>query len=206
MKNGWSIKQLHRMIVLSATYQQQSLDHANGKKIDPENVLLWKSNRRRLDFESMRDALLRVSGRFDPTLGGPSTRDILGGNANRRTMYGYLDRLNVPGLYRTFDFPHPDATSPQRDETTVAPQALFLMNNVFVRDCATVMLRRPEVLNAKEPSAKVDVLYQLCYGRSPTMREREIALAYLSAPNEPGRSWEAFAQALMLTNEFVYVD
>src|SRR5262249_36517138 len=137
----------------------------NPPSVDPDNRLLWKANRRRLDFEATRDALLAVAGRLDRSIGGPSGKDFTARQATRRTVYAYLDRLNVPGLFRTFDFPTPDATSPQRDVTTVAPQALFLMNNPFVLECARNALRRPEIAAVKALDARVDRLHRLCYGR-----------------------------------------
>src|SRR5207302_4061017 len=149
MDNGWSIKKMHRLILLSQVYQQESSDRPECQSADPDNRLLWKMKRQRLDFETTRDALLAVSGRLDRHLGGPSAKEILSPQAKRRTVYAYLDRLNVPGLFRTFDFPNPDATSPQRDTTTVAPQALFMMNNPFMLECARALVRRPEV--ASEP-------------------------------------------------------
>ena len=143
MDDGWSIKALHRRIMLSATYQQQSDDRPEARAIDPENALYWRMNRRRLDFEATRDALLAVSGRLDGRIGGPPMPGLTGPDANRRTLYGFIDRLNLPGLYRTFDFPDPNATSPKRDQTTVAPQALFLMNHPFAIDAARAILAPP---------------------------------------------------------------
>ncbi|HMF17338.1 MAG TPA: PSD1 and planctomycete cytochrome C domain-containing protein, partial [Gemmataceae bacterium] len=136
MDDGWSIKKLHRRIMLSQAYQQKSDDRPECLAADPDNRLLWKMNRRRLDFEAMRDALLAVGGKLDRRIGGPSVSNITAPGSTRRTLYGHLDRLNLPGLYRTFDFPSPDATSAQRDLTTVPQQALFMMNNPFVLECA----------------------------------------------------------------------
>ena len=100
--------------MLSAAYQQASDERAECRRVDPENTWLWKMNRRRLDFEATRDALLAVAGRLETTLGGPPVKEISEPAATRRTIYGYIDRLNLPGVFRTFDFPNPDATSPQR--------------------------------------------------------------------------------------------
>ncbi|MFO0966890.1 MAG: PSD1 and planctomycete cytochrome C domain-containing protein [Gemmataceae bacterium] len=205
VENGWSIKKLHRLILLSATYRQQSKDRPEAKKVDPENVLLWKMNRRRLDFEAMRDALLAVSGRLDAKIGGPSVKDVLSPGNRRRTLYGFLDRLNVPSVYRTFDFPSPDASSPGRDVTTVAPQALFFMNNPFVRENAKGLLARKEVAAEKETAAKVARLYRLLYGRAPGKRETALAREFLGTTPAAG-VWEEYAQALLLANEFVFVD
>src|SRR5439155_9917826 len=113
-----------------------------ANSLDPENRLLGQANRRRLDFEAARDALLAVAGRTDAKIGGPSARDLLAPASTRRTLYGFVDRLQVPGLYRSFDFLSPDATSPQRDTTTTPPQALFLMNSPFVAECSRQLARR----------------------------------------------------------------
>jgi hypothetical protein len=205
MENGWSIKRLHRLIVLSATYQQRCDDRRYCRRIDPENTLLWKMNRRRLDFEATRDALLAVSGRLRPTVGGPSVKDIFAPTALRRTLYGYLDRLNVPGLYRTFDFPSPDATSPQRDATTVPQQALFLMNNPFVIECARRTLTRPEIAGDKDTKSRVQRLYFLLYGRAANASEEQVAQNFLGAAPTV-QSWERYVQGLLLLNEFCFID
>jgi hypothetical protein len=204
MESGWSVKKLHRLILLSAVYQQRSDDRPDGRRADPDNALLWKMNRRRLDFEATRDALLAVSGRLDRTVGGPPAKDLLGPSANRRTLYGFLDRLQVPGLYRTFDFPSPDATSPQRDATTVPQQALFLMNSPFVQECARKLLQRPEVAAEKDAAPRVERLYRLAYGRTPTAEEVGLAREFLR-DGQP-TAWERYAQALLLANEFAFID
>src|SRR5262249_44154366 len=138
-------------------------------RLDLENLLLWKMNRRRLDFEATRDALLAVSGRLHHIIGGPSARDSVSPTANRRTLYSFLDRLNVPELFRTFDFPSPDATSPKRDSTTVAPQALFLMNNPFVLESARRLTQRPEIAAEKDTAKRLGRMYRLLYSRLPTV-------------------------------------
>jgi hypothetical protein len=120
-------------------------------------------------------------------------------------VYGFLDRLNVPGLYRSFDFPSPDATSPQRDTTTVPQQALFLMNNPFVLDCARRLVQRPEVAGEKDAGKRVERLYRLLYGRPPAAEETALAREYLGDAATPA-AWERLAQALLLANEFVFVD
>ena len=206
VRDGWSVKRLHRRIVLSHTYQQASDDRPEARRIDPENALLWRMNRRRLDFEGTRDAMLAAAGRLDTRVGGPSVRDITTPGATRRTLYGFIDRLNLPGLYRTFDFPDPNATSPKRDRTTVAPQALFLMNHPFVLDTARGVLSRRPI--ASEPSApgRIHRLYHALYGRAPTEDEVQLAQAYFGNDPAPAVAWERYVQALLLANEFVFVD
>jgi mono/diheme cytochrome c family protein len=206
MADGWSLKKLHRRIMLSAAYQQESADRPEGRQVDPENTLLWRMNRQRLDFEATRDALLAVAGRLDPAIGGPPVKDITAPAATRRTVYGFIDRLNVPGLLRTFDFPSPDATSPQRVATTVPPQALFLMNNPFVIEAARRLVQRPDVAAEKDIAGKVDRLYHLLYARGPTSAEVTLAAAYLAETRTTASAWERYAQALLLANEFVFVD
>jgi hypothetical protein len=206
MENGWSIKKMQRLMVLSAAYQQKSEDRLECRRVDPENALLWKLNRRRLDFEATRDALLAVSGRLDRRVGGPPVKDILAASSNRRTVYGFIDRQNVPGLYRTFDFPSPDASSPRRDVTTVPQQALFLMNNPFVIDCARKLLQRPEIVGAIVVGRRVGLLYRLLYGRGPTIKELRMAGEFLDRGMLARGAWEQYAQALLVVNEFAFVD
>jgi hypothetical protein len=206
MDNGWSLKKLHRHILLSATYGQCSDDRPDARRVDPENRLLWRSQRRRLDFESTRDSLLTVSGQLDRAVGGPSVKNILNPGSNRRTLYGFVDRLAVPGLYRTFDYPSPDTSSPQRDSTTVAPQALFFLNHPFVLDCARHLLRRPEVAVAKDDTSRIERLYDCAFGRRPEADELRRGLDFLAAERGTPAAWERYAQALLLTNEFVFLD
>src|SRR5262249_24596562 len=130
--------------------------------------------------------------------------DILAPTSNRRTVYGFIDRLNVPGLYRTFDFPSPDASSPRRDTTTVPQQALFLMNNRFVIDCARKMLQRPEIAGEKDSGKRAAALYRLLYGRDPAAEEARLAEQYLTTAGQA--AWERYAQALLQVNEFVFID
>jgi Protein of unknown function (DUF1553)/Protein of unknown function (DUF1549)/Planctomycete cytochrome C len=202
IRGGWSIKKLHRSIMLSATYQQSS--NAPATESDPENRLLGRANRQRLDFESLRDSLLMVGGRLNPRIGGPSAKDILSAGSTRRTLYGYVDRLQVPGLYRAFDFPSPDATISQRDITTIPQQALYLMNGPFAVECARALIRRPDVAGIPDPTQRIARLFQLCLGRRATPEEITLGREYVGT-GAPA-AWERFAQALLNTNEFAFVD
>ncbi len=163
-------------------------------------------NRRRLDFEATRDALLAVSGRLDGKIGGPPMPSLTDAAANRRTLYGLIDRLNLPGLYRTFDFPDPNATSPRRDYTTVAPQALFLMNHPFVINAARAILSRPEIAAERDTDAKIERLERLIHGRAPSAEDRALARAFLAVRPNGSIPWQSFVQALLMANEFVFVD
>ena len=202
--DGWSLKKFHKRILMSAVYQQTSLDRPECAKIDSDNALLWKMPRRRLDFEQTRDALLFTAGKLDRKIGGPSVQGFLNANANRRTMYAHLDRLNVPGIYRTFDFPSPDTCSPRRDLTTVPPQALFLMNHPFVMECAKNVLKRPDIVNEKDFGKRVERLYHVLYGRPAHEEEMSLGKGFLGKGDD--KSWSRFVHGLMQTNEFVFVD
>lgn len=179
--DGWSIKKLHRLIMLSAAYQQASDDNSKSSKIDPANELYWRMNRRRLDFESMRDTLLAVSGKLDLAMGGRGVDITTEPFAARRTVYGFVERQNLPGLFRTFDFASPDTTSPQRFSTTVPQQALFLMNSPFVVEQARAALKRPELTSLKSEEGKVRKLYEIAFQRAPEADELKLAKEFIKA-------------------------
>ena len=219
MESGWSIKKLHRLMVTSQAYQRTSVDHPQATKFDPENRLLARANGRRLDFEAMRDSLLAASGRLDPKIGGPAVDILASPFPRRRTLYGFIDRQNLPGVFRTFDFASPDLSSPQRFQTTVPQQALYFMNHPFVHEQARWLVKRPEVETAKEPAEKVRQLYRVIYARNPDADELKLAEAFLqmqrrdltrtsiaAALTTPLGEWERYAQTLLASNEFLFVD
>jgi hypothetical protein len=198
MEEGWSLKKLHRLMLLSSTYQTSSAENPRSSKVDPENSLLWRMRRRRLDFEAMRDSILAASGKLDRTVGGPSVELTTRPFTTRRAAYGFIDRQNLPGLFRTFDFATPDATSPMRFTTTVPQQALFLMNSPFVVEQARALAARPEVASQKSAEGKVQQLYRLAYGRAATAKEVELSLRFLkslegtpsAAPETAPKLWD----------------
>ncbi|TWU06747.1 Planctomycete cytochrome C [Symmachiella macrocystis] len=205
IRDGWSLKRLHRRIMLSAVYQQQSHARDDGVAVDPRNRLLWRMNRSRLDFESMRDSLLAVTDQLEQTLGGPAVDIEKTPFTPRRTIYAFVDRMDLPELFRAFDFPDPAATSPQRDATTIAPQALYLMNHKFVDEVVTRIAARPDVADIADASMRIDRLHQILFSRAPTKLELELAVAFLGA--EPSQQqWQEYIQALLMTNEFLFVD
>ncbi|QDU10049.1 PSD1 and planctomycete cytochrome C domain-containing protein [Gimesia aquarii] len=183
MKNGWSIKKLHRYIMQSATYQQQSLLHASGEKMDPANKLLWRMNRRRQDFETMRDTLLQVSHQLDTTVGGKSIKGVVSNSNKRRTIYTFIDRQRVPGLLRTFDFPSPDVSTGTRNSTSVPGQSLFLMNHPFVLKSAQILGK--EAQQAGNPKTGIKQLYQSILQRKPNRREVKEMLQFLETESIP---------------------
>ncbi len=187
MENNWSVKALHKYIMMSATYMQSSEDRAKPLINDPANLYVWKMNRRRLDFEGFRDSLLAVSGKMDPTMGGrpvkitPEGGNPLGYSENpyRRTLYGYIDRGNLSSLYRTFDFANPDATTGMRFSSTVPQQALYLMNSPFVAELARGIVHREDVKNKVDEEQRIEMLYEICFQRMPTALETKIGMKFL---------------------------
>ena len=208
VKEGWSVKKLHKLIMLSATYQQSSAISFEVAKLDPENKLLAHQNRRRLDFESLRDSFLFVAGKLDATAGGKPIDLFKTPFSTRRSVYGLIDRTSFPGTMRTFDVASPDQHSPQRYQTTVPQQALFLMNSPFVTDQAKALASRTEVSLAKTQSEKAVVLYKLALSRKPTSEELSLAIEFTAdddAKSSFGK-WPQLAQVLLLSNEFAFVD
>ena len=205
VRSGWSIKQLHRQILDSASYLQASDDRPDAQRKDPQNRWLWKMHRRRLSFEATRDALLSVSGDLDSQMGGPPVELLKPGFVPRRTLYGFINRMDVDPLLTTFDFPDPAATSGQRETTTVAPQSLYLMNNAFVQEAARRLSQRTDVSAAPTVAERLLRLYPLLFARSPTPREVELAEEFLG-PDPDLHQWTRYAQTLLMGNEFVFLD
>ncbi len=185
MDQGWSVKKLQRLIVLSSTYQQASDADAKADLADPENSLLHRFNRHRLDFESMRDTILASSGQLDLTVGGLPVDLWKEPYSNRRTVYGFIDRLNLPAVFRTFDFANPDISSPMRFTTTVPQQALFMMNSPFVIEQARQALKRPEIEKAPDDAARLEALYRVLFQRAPDPDEQRDAQTYLKKQVAP---------------------
>lgn len=198
----WSLKRLHRQLMSSAVYQQSSQTMGGA---DPENRTLTRANRLRLDFEATRDALLAVTGLLDDKIGGPSQSMLQGGFVPRRTLYAHVDRENPPGLLSVFDVPSSVATSALRDTTTVSPQALYLMNGPLVPACADLLTRRLEREGGPTVESRVDHVYRILFARSPNESELRLATSFLGA-QPTAAVWQQFAQALLMTNEFVFVD
>lgn len=170
IKSGWSSKTLIRSIVLSSTYQQASRDRSEPFQVDPENKLLWKMNRKRLEFEPLRDAVLAVAASLDPTTGGRPVDLFKPPYSNRRSIYGFVDRQNLPATLRIFDFASPDTSCPERPETTVPQQALFLMNSPFVLQQANALVNQPS-FQALSEIQRIRSLYVRMFGREPTSDE-----------------------------------
>ncbi len=209
---GWSVKKLHREIMLSATYQLSSATDDADRKADPENQLYWRMNRRRLDVEAWRDALLSASGNLDPAVGGPSA-DLNATSNHRRTLYGAVSRHNLNGLLRLFDFPDPNLTAEKRPVTIVPLQQLFVLNSEFMTEQARGLVK--QLASEKDDATKIQKAFVRLYGRPATEREVKLGLDFLTVPEptlpstepKPKLSrWEQYAQVLLGTNEFTFVD
>jgi cytochrome c553 len=213
MQEGWSLKKLHRWIMLSSAYQQASATTPEmaeaARAVDPENRLLWRMNRRRLDFEGMRDTLLASSGRLTQQLGGRPVDVANDPQSRARTVYGLVDRQSLPGLFRAFDFATPDQSVERRPRTMVPQQALFALNSSFLIEQAKSLAARPEITSHAEPAARVAALYRIAFAREPAETEAAASMAFLNAAAD-GQSqlsrWEQLAQVLLASNELMYLD
>jgi len=200
VESGWSIKSMHRLIMLSSAYQQSSVPDPQTYRADPDNLLLGHMNRQRLEAEPFRDALLAVSGNLDPTMGGVAFRDP---NVPRRTLYLMTIRSDRSNYRTLFDAADPTAIVDKRIDSTVAPQALFLMNDPFVLDRAQALAARVIAKGPPDVRGRIAWLYETLYSRMPTDRELQIGQASVGADVD---SWKRYCQVLLCANEFVYVD
>jgi hypothetical protein len=202
---GWSIKQLHRAIMLSAVYQQSSEPGSETLRVDPDNRLWGRMNRRRLEAEAIRDSLLAVSGRLDRRLGGKATRDF---NNPRRTLYQMTIRSDRSGFGPLFDMADSTAPVEKRALSTVAPQALFFLNHSFVLEQTQALYRRLAASGNRNDVERIDRAYQLLFGRAAAPEEIAVAQAYLAKRKSSAlqTGWTEYLQILLCANEFVYVD
>jgi hypothetical protein len=230
VEGGWSVKAMHRLLMLSRTYQTASRDDEANAGIDVANDYLWRFNRRRLDAESIRDTLLAVSGTLDRSPGGPhpfphSTawdytqhkpfKAVY--DSDRRSIYLMTQRIQRHPFLALFDGPDTNASTATRVTSTTPLQALYLMNDPFVHARAKAFAGRLAA-ERSDDRGRLERAYLLLYGRPPTGDEQAVAAAYLAratgalkeaaaASGEvPAKAWESLARALFLSNEFVYVD
>ena len=218
---GWSLKALHRDILLSAIYRQSSAHRPAASEIDPDNKLLWRMNRRRLDVEEWRDALLAVTGSLDMAVGGPSG-SLAAADFRRRTLYATVSRHNLDGFLRLFDFPDPNITSERRTVTTVPLQQLFVLNGDFMVREAKALAARVAAEGGSDEATRIRRAYRLLFGRDASKIEIQLGVEFLTAAEpvvaEAGSiagpaaaasalsRWEQYAQVLLGANEFTFVD
>lgn len=235
MTNGWSIKKIHRLIMLSSVYQESCTDNPRYAAVDPGNRLLWRANIRRLEYEPLRDSLLAIGGTLDTNLYGRPVDLRQHPESTRRTIYDYIDRANVPDVLINFDFATPDMVTGIRHVTTVPQQALFLMNSPLVINLARRLVALPEFVDQTDDTARLQFLYERIYQRQPEPEEIELGLEFVNQtpirddsadvgnnPNNPNKkpiakgpgnrrrapltSWEEYAQALLQANETSFVN
>jgi hypothetical protein len=190
VEDGWSIKNLHRLILLSSTYQENAAGNPQYADLDPDNKLHWRYNMRRLDFESIHDSLLAIAGTLDLKLGGKSVPIGSEDFATRRAVYTYIDRRNPAEILTQFDFPSPNVPTGKRYLTIVPQQSLFMMNSPLVIETARKLTHRPEFLSLDSDEERVTSLYLAVFQRPPTKQEISLSLHYVEA-NPGGTSTEA---------------
>jgi mono/diheme cytochrome c family protein len=198
---GWSVKWLVREMVLSATYRQSASAGAKSAA-DADNRWLWRANRKRLEAEGWRDAVLSVSGRLDLNGGGPSD-DLDRPGSVRRTVYGVVSRQRLPDVFRLFDLPDPKFHGEKREHTTTPVQQLYFLNSPFVRDAADAFVKAVVHKDDAPPDA-VRALYRRVLLRDPTPAETDAAVKLVRADDAP--AWELLAQVLLASNEFLFLN
>jgi hypothetical protein len=227
VEGGWSIKKMHRAIMLSNTYQQSTKYDAAAAKVDPQNKLLWRYNRHRLEGESIRDSILEVSGHLNLKMGGPGVFPPLppgvvtrGGwkkesdpsEGERRSVYVFVRRNTRYPMFEVFDMPDTHESCARRNTTITAPQALELLNNDLVKDWSRAMAARVMNDNGLTPEAEIDRAWKLAYSRLPSAEERASALNFVERQmallDKPSReaAMADLCHMLLNSNEFVYVN
>lgn len=213
IRNGWKLKPIQRMMVLSATYRESSIDDPDKSRIDPDDRLLWRHRRVRLEAEPIRDALLSVSGKLDRRMYGPGTLDE---HQTRRSLYFTIKRSKLIPFLTRFDAPDALQGLAERSSTTVAPQALWLMNDPIVREWSESFARRIEPREGRTLEWSVREAYRLAFAREPSAEESADDLAFLKRQAESyrqdgegdgsRRALTDFCQSILCSNEFVTID
>lgn len=213
MEEDWSIKKLIRQVMLSRVYQLSSSTDTAQEKLDLENLLHWRQNRRRLQAEAIRDSILAVSGSLDRSLGGatvkPGTKTEYGYKfeGTRRSIYTPVFRNTLPQIMEVFDFADPNLVTGKRTTSSVATQALFLMNNPFVQQQAIAASARLLADKASnDATKKIDYAYRLTLGRNPTVREKQIILDFIKKAEDTETAWTQVFQSLFSSLDFRYLN
>ncbi len=208
---GWRLKPIHKLIMTSAVYQQAGDDIPASRAADPDNKLWWRRPPQRIEAEAVRDSLLAAGGALDTTMYGAGTLDEA---SSRRSVYLTVKRSRPVPILQIFDSPEAIQSIGERQVTTVPTQALALMNSPFVRKQAELLAKRVRPSAAVELPAAVEAAYRTTFGRKPTVQEKDRAAAFVGrhaetyGKGEPAlaRAFADFCQALLCSNEFVYVD
>ena len=210
MNSGWSLKWLHREIVLSATYHQSGETTEEAVTRDPENRLLARMRPRRLSVEMWRDAMLSVTGHLDHQIGGTSL-SVQDPNEVRRTVYTKVSRLELDSMLKMFDYPDPNVHAAKRAGTTTPLQKLFALNSPFVVELAEKLVQRilgeaeQSIATADSIEWQVGRAYELLFARRPHPEELELAVQFFGS-GEVRERWKQYAQILLASNEMLYLD
>jgi hypothetical protein len=210
IQNGWSLKHVHKLILTSSVYKQSSRHDEDKAKMDRDNKLCWRVPPRRLEAEVIRDSLLAVSGTLDPKMYGPGTLDE---SSKRRSIYFTVKRSKLIPMMTIFDAPEALTGMAERPTTTIAPQALYLMNNPQVRGYCLNFARRISPGEKTSPEEAVKAGYQTALAREPKREELLDSLAFVeqqlktyAGADRRQQALADFCQVLLCLNEFVYVD
>ena len=214
-KNGWSLRWLHQQILATKVYRQACIEDPHSRQLDPENRLLWRMPRRRLDFEAMRDAMLWISGELDLAQGGRPVDFEANPTATRRSIYGFVNRDIVSPLMSTFDVANPNACTAKRPETTVPQQTLFALNSEFIQDRAAKIASATKKDATQSKTDRISELFQRILGRRPNADEEQLALKFIDESSQASiegqatdseKGWTQLAHALLASNEFTFID
>jgi hypothetical protein len=207
-EDGWSIKQLHRRIMLSAVYGQRAAENEQARNIDPENELLWRMPSRRLELEAMLDSMLATSGELDLTIGGRPFDRQNQPKVHRRSVYAFVNRDIVSNLSSTFDAANPSACTARRPDTTVPQQALFALNSEFIQDRALALAAKVAASAGDDETSRVRELYRRIFSREPNPAEEDRLLRFVRSAADPSSTaaWQQVAHTLLAANEFSFVD
>ncbi len=229
MDGQWKLKRMHKLLVMSQVYQQSSLhpEQVKFNELDAANRYWWRAERRRLDAEQLRDSILQTSGRLDHRLGGPSFKAAISEEAleglsmksgaytaspppetRRRSIYMFAKRALAVPMMTVFDSCDTTAPTGRRDVSTVAPQALTLLNNAWVHEESRAMAERV-VASGTTTESQVDAAWRIAFARAPSATEKQAAIEYVEHSRVDGgdlAAWSALCHTLINTNEFIYVD
>ncbi|MCA9212098.1 MAG: PSD1 domain-containing protein [Planctomycetales bacterium] len=216
LEDNWSIKQLHRRMMLTRAYQQGSVERLESRIADPDNQLLWRMPRRRLELEAMRDAMLAVSGELEQCDGGRPFDLMANPTVPRRSVYAFVNRDIVSPIFSNFDVANPNACTVKRPETTVPQQTLFALNSDFIQDRAAALASSLNLPLANEPVSETEAhefiraMYRRALSRNPTDAELQEASRFVTSTihtsdTQPTR-WQRLAHVLLAANEFVFID
>ena len=230
VQSGWSVKAMHRLIMLSSTYQMSSAHDHRAARLDPENRLWWRANVRRLEAEEIRDALLAVSGRLDRTMGGSllntenyklifdhTSKDPTNYDSNRRSLYLPIVRNNLYPVFQLFDYADASTVTGNRPTSTVAPQALFMMNGDLVMDACDAVAADLLARTDLDQPERIRLLYRQALGRPAAAGEIANGESYLdlfdellqSTESDAARrrllAWSSLCQVILASNEFISI-